>query len=220
MIMIHGAIAIDDVKVFVPDSHPAYKYWREWCVDSFMTIVSDMDEVRKLNGDYLFLISCTDIVGDDVFSRYQHCIVIHEADLPNGRGWSPLAWQILEGKNDIVVSAIKCAYPVDSGDIIMQSVIKLDGSELYDEIHEKSFLAKSELALSIINNKCRIATPQFGAPSYYRRRKPDDSELSMEKTIAQQFDLLRICEPRFPAFINHRGHKYTVTLQKVVNGGE
>lgn len=225
MKLIHGAVAIDDVKVFVPKTHPSYRYWLEWCNDSFMTILTDMDEVRKMNGDYLFLVSCTEIVGDDVFSRYRHCIVIHESPLPHGRGWSPLAWQILEGKNEITVSAIKCAYPVDSGDIIKQAPLILDGTELSQEIHEKAFAVKSALAMSIVldqtlDRKDADILPQSGAPSYYRRRKPEDSELFMHKTIAEQFDLLRICEPRFPAFINHRGCKYTVTLQKVANGGE
>jgi len=214
MIMIHGSIAVDDIKVFVPQSHPAHKYWLEWCQDSFMTLVSDMNEVRRMNGDYLFLISCTEIVAEDVLSRYKNCIVIHESDLPNGRGWSPLAWQILEGRNDIIVSAIKCAYPVDSGDIIKQETLHLDGTELSEEIHEKAFRVKSELALSIITSKTTHSAKQFGAPGYYRKRKPDDSELFAEKTIAEQFDLLRICEPRFPAFINHRGSRYKITIEK------
>ena len=218
MKLIHGSIAVDDVKVFVPESHPSYKYWLEFCQDSFMTVMTDMDEVRKQDGDYLFLISCAEIVGPDVLSRYKNCIVIHEADLPNGRGWSPLAWQILEGKSEITVSAIKCALPVDSGDIIAQGVIKLDGTELADEINEKAFLVKSQLAMAVVLAGTDTAKPQVGESSYYRRRKPEDSELDATKSIAEQFDLLRICEPRFPAFINHRGCKYTVTLEKVDGG--
>lgn len=218
MKLIHGAIAVDDIKFFVPEAHPSYKYWREFCQDSFMTILTDMSEVRKQNGDYLFLISCTEVVGPDVLSRYKNCIVIHEADLPSGRGWSPLAWQILEGKNEITVSAIKCAFPVDSGDILMQGKIQLDGTELADEITEKAFRVKSQLAMAVVLAGAVEAKPQVGAPSYYRRRTPEDSELSATKSIAEQFDLLRICEPRFPAFINHRGCKYTVTLEKVSGG--
>ena len=31
-------------------------------------------------------------------------IVVHASDLPKGRGFSPMSWQILEGKNKIKLS--------------------------------------------------------------------------------------------------------------------
>lgn len=53
-------------------------------------------------------------------------------------------------------------------------------------------------------------------PSYYPRRSPEDSELDSQKSIAEQFDLLRVCDPqRFPAFFKLHGHTYRVTVEKV-----
>lgn len=51
---------------------------------------------------------------------------------------------------------------------------------------------------------------------YYRRRTPEDSRLDPELPIAQQFDLLRICDPdRYPAFFELHGHRYRLRLEKI-----
>lgn len=209
MRLILGSIAIEDIVVYVPKSHPTYPLWEELCQESFYRIVSDLNGV---SGDYLFLISCLEIVNEETRKNFKQCYVIHESNLPKGRGWSPLAHQVLEGKKEITVSVIKCADPVDSGDIVKQSRIYLDGSELSDEIHKKAFYVKASLIPSVIRDpEC---VKQTGEPTYYKRRTPEDSELDINQSILSQFNLLRICEPRYPAFFRHLGFRYEVSLKK------
>ena len=51
--------------------------------------------------------------------------------------------------------------------------------------------------------------------SYLPRRTPEDSEVDPSKTIAEQFDLIRVCDPnRFPAYFRFRGHRYLIRLEK------
>ncbi len=40
------------------------------------------------SGDILFLISCSEIIGEDVRRRFSKVLVLHASDLPKGRGWS------------------------------------------------------------------------------------------------------------------------------------
>ena len=49
-------------------------------------------------------------------------------DLPFGRGGSPLENLILRGHTSTVISAIKCAPELDSGDIYLQKPLSLYGS--------------------------------------------------------------------------------------------
>jgi methionyl-tRNA formyltransferase len=52
------------------------------------------------------------------------------------------------------------------------------------------------------------------APTYHRRRTPEDSRLDPHQSIASQFDLLRICDPdRYPAFFDFRGRRYRLRLE-------
>lgn len=165
----------------------------------------------------LFLVSCTEILPPEIRSRFARVFVIHESPLPQGRGWSPLAWQIIEGKNDIIITLLEAVDRVDAGPIVAQAQVHLGGHELADEIHAEVVRAKCQLMQTADLGK-RVM--QSGEPSYYRRRTPEDSRLDPNKTIAEQFNLLRICEPRFPAFFEHRGHTYEITITKRESGGE
>jgi hypothetical protein len=57
--------------------------------------------------DYCFYLSFSKIVSKNIRDRFLYNLVVHESDLPQGKGWSPLTWQILEGKGDITVSLIE-----------------------------------------------------------------------------------------------------------------
>jgi methionyl-tRNA formyltransferase len=52
--------------------------------------------------------------------------------------------------------------------------------------------------------------------TYYRKRTPEDSRIDPQRPIAEQFDLLRICDPgRYPAFFDLHGHRYRIRLDKL-----
>ncbi|MDP3157116.1 MAG: formyltransferase family protein [Archangium sp.] len=168
-------------------------------------------------GELLFLISCHEIVRAEVRARFGATLVIHASDLPVGRGWSPHIWQILEGKNEIPVTLLQAEDGVDSGAIWAQTVIRLQGHEMAGEINEALFAAESELMDQALE---LAATPRpraqdSRAPTYYPKRSRTDSELDPNKTIAEQFDLLRVCDnDRYPAFFRFRGHSYIVKIEK------
>ena len=190
--------------------HPAYPHIKKWCKDNDYFLVNFKGEL--VGGEYLFLISCTEIMPPEIRNKYERVLVLHESDLPKGRGWSPLAWQIVEGKNEIVVSLIEAADPVDTGNVIVECTVRFKGHELHEDIHEQIASAKITLIEAFIN--CPLnGIQQAGEPTYYRQRTAEDSRIDPGKSIAEQFDLLRICDPRFPAFFDHRGHRYTLTIQ-------
>ncbi len=168
-------------------------------------------------GDILFLISCSEIVGPEVRNRYSHSLVVHASALPEGRGWSPHIWQVLSGADSIPVTLLQADDPVDSGAIWQQEVIELSGHELYDEINARLFDVTLRLMDFAVENADRVVpTPQpDGAASYYRKRTPLDSRLDPDKTIAQQFELLRVADPdRYPCYFEYRGHRYTLQIRK------
>lgn len=184
-----------------------------WCVKNGYRLVQKKADAT--GGHLLLLVSCTEIVEREVRDRYLRTLVIHESDLPAGRGWSPFAWQILEGRSEIVISLIDAADKVDAGGILVQQVVRLEGHELSAEINEKRDSLRLALCQWAVEN-FRSAAPveQFGTPTYYKRRTPADSRIDPDRSLAEQFDLLRICEPRFPAFFELRGHRYEIELRK------
>jgi UDP-2,4-diacetamido-2,4,6-trideoxy-beta-L-altropyranose hydrolase len=167
-------------------------------------------------GDAAFFLSLSKIVPPEILRRNAHNLVVHESALPQGRGWSPLTWQILEGKSEVPVSLIEAASHVDAGEIYAQRVLRFDGSELVGELRTAQAQATSELCGEFVARYpfiCAQGRPQVGEPSYYPRRGPADSRLDPDKSIREQFNLLRVADPeRYPAFFELGGQRYQIRL--------
>lgn len=202
------------VSVLCSDSlHPVWPLLAAWCKKNNGALASSVERLQ--GGDLLILVSCSERISKAIRDRYTRSVVIHESDLPRGRGWSPLAWQVLEGAAQIIVSLIECADPIDSGAIWTKQTLHLQGHELAEEINQRRDECRLALMDYALANFATIQPArQIGDASYYPRRTPEDSRINPWKPIADQFDLLRICEPRFPAFFEFRGHRYEITLKK------
>ena len=146
----------------------------------------------------------------------KHNLVIHESALPHGRGMSPLTWQILEGKNRIPITLLEASTKIDEGIIYDQTWIEFEGHELLPELKQKQGEATISLVHSFVDSYPNIVgKEQVGEPSYYNWRKPTDSELNVRKTIAEQFNLLRVVDnERYPAFFIVDGQKYIIKINK------
>ena len=208
------------------ESHPI----NAWLVD-WMASQANEHDVRLLrtkaelaSGDVLFLISCTEVISKKERDAYRHCIVLHASDLPKGRGWSPHIWSILEGKSEIVVSAINAEDKVDSGAVWAKKRFQVAPHALYDEINQSLFMVEIALLNKVLAMVQAGEKPQpqpDKEPTYYPRRTAADSELDPDASIAAQFDKLRVADPdRYPAFVRLHGHVYAVSLRKVRSDDE
>ena len=57
------------------------------------------------------------------------------------------------------------------------------------------------------------AQPQHGEASHYRRRRPADSQLDPEHSLAEQFNLLRVVDNQcYPAFFHWRGRRFVLQV--------
>lgn len=200
-------------------AHPIFPHLRNWC-DSKKTVRAELlnDPTEAMGGDLLLLISCAKIVPESVRLRYRASLVIHASDLPEGRGWSPLIWQILEGRQAVVVSLLEAADPVDSGSIWEKRILNFNGNELYDEINDALFRVELELMDYAVDNIYSINPhPQDNrAATWYPRRTREDSRIDPYLSISEQFDLLRVADPnRYPAFFDYRGRRFKISIQRM-----
>lgn len=201
--------------------HPINPWLYKWI--SSNSCSNEVLLVRKkddlVGGDILFLISCHEIIKKSDKSKFKHSLVIHASDLPKGKGWSPHIWQIVNGETEITVTLLEAADKLDSGDIWKKIIIPIPKHFLYDEINRllfKTELLLMDYALEKQNGINAIVQDINIESTYYKLRTPQDSQVDPEKSIAEQFDNLRICDPeRFPAFFILHGHKYKIKLEKV-----
>lgn len=202
------------------EHHPVNKWLKKWITENRtnheITLCRKKEQLN--GGDLLFLISCNEIIDKETRDMFHTSLVIHASDLPKGRGWSPHIWSILNGAKEIVVTLLEAEDKVDIGNIWKKQVLKIPPDALYHEINESLFDTELQLMNYAVKNFYTTdSTPQDIniEPSYYLCRTPKDSELDPDKTISEQFDLIRICDPeRYPAFFKLHGHIYTISIEK------
>lgn len=211
-----GRLTID---VLTTDpAHPVNASLERWAAEQAprhdVRILRRRSELQR--GDLLFLVSCLEIIPQEDRERYTHCLVLHGSDLPEGRGMSPIVWQVLEGRRALTLTLLEAEDEVDSGRVWRKEPIALTGYELYDEINALVFEAETKLMTWAVGNVSTVRPrPQEGTPTVYPRRRPADSQLDPDATIREQFDLLRVSDPdRYPAFMELDGHRFTVRLER------
>lgn len=201
--------------------HPVNTYLEQWADakrgQHQIHLVRERSELP--GGDILFLVSCSELIKAEHRAMYEHTLVLHASDLPKGRGWSPHIWEIVGGANALTLSLLEAEDRVDSGKIWLKRAIRIEKTDLWYDVNHKLFQTEIDLMNEAVEGFGQIQTqPQDAsiAPTYYERRTPMHSELDPHRSIAEQFDLMRMCDPeRYPAWFEHRGQKYKISLEKV-----
>jgi len=166
--------------------------------------------------DVIFILSYHRIIEQERLKKNKWNCVVHASALPEGKGWAPLFWQVLEGEVEIPFTMFEASSGVDDGDIYFQNKLSLTGYELNKELRHKQAKLTIQMCLEFVDNYSRYLPPskQVGDESFYPKRTHVDSELDINKTIKEQFDLLRIVNNQeYPAFFEIDGRKYKLTIE-------
>jgi methionyl-tRNA formyltransferase len=206
-------IITDQSSWLLPYIQDVKAQWQRWGHE----VVVCHSKAELLGGDFCFCLSCSELVTQEKRHLYRNTLVVHESDLPRGRGWAPVAWQILAGQKNIPVVLLEAEEAVDSGVIYLTDSITLTGTELHSEWRELQAQATFRLCdqwLSEYPEVLKRFVEQTGEATYFAKRLPKDSELDVNMSLAEQFDLLRVVDnDRYPAFFNHAGKRYKLTIE-------
>ena len=202
-------------------NHPVNGYLLRWLAEHEseheISLVRSKNELT--GGQILFLISCSEIISSTDRAAYKATLVLHASDLPQGRGWSPHIWQIIGGAEQVVLSLLEAEDAVDSGRLWHQIKFPVPKHALWNEINDQLFSAELELmdiAVEQFESVTPVSQRKDIEPTYFPKRKPADSRIDPDASIASQFDQIRVCDPeRFPAYFELYGHQYKLTLEKI-----
>ena len=102
----------------------------------------------------------------------------------------------------------------DSGDIYEKIYFKVSHTDLYDQIREKQAAATIKIIKKFLKKYPKIkAKKQKGKETFFKKRKKSDSKLDINKSIKEQFNLLRICNNnQWPAHLFYKNKKFIIKI--------
>ncbi len=151
-------------------------------------------------GDVCLPLSCNRRLSFEKLALQPHNLVVHES------------------ASCIPITLFEAVADLDAGPIHLQQQIALQGHELVEEWRALQAAATLELCLAWFDRYREVlaaAQPQHGDASHYRRRRPADSQLDPERSLAEQFNLLRVMDnQRYPAFFHWGGRRYLLQVKQ------
>ena len=169
----------------------------------------DLTFLKKHQVNKLFIPHWSYIIPAEIYLKYE-CIVFHMTDLPYGRGGSPLQNLIVRGHIETKISALRVVKELDAGPIYLKRNLSLTGTA------EEIFVRGNrviELMISEIIAKNLEPKKQEGEIVKFKRRKPEDSNISAVEDLKKTYDYIRMLDADgYPhAFLETSKLKYEFT---------
>jgi len=153
------------------------------------------ENVCDFEPDYIFLPHWSYIMPREITDNWE-CVVFHMTDLPYGRGGSPLQNLIVRGHKETKISAIKMTEKLDGGPVYMKHALSLKGSaqEIFIRCADIIFEEMIPLFLEGENQKKLKPVPQQGEPVIFKRRKPEESQITPDMDLEKIYDYIRMLD--------------------------
>jgi len=139
-------------------------------------------DLKKLEPDFIVVIAYGQILPESILTIPKiACINVHASLLPKYRGSACLQAPILNGDDKTGITIMLMAKGLDTGDILRQEIIDLQGEETVEYIHD---------TLSNLSAKILGDTLTYFADGKIIPQKQDDAQSSYVKEIEKKDGLI------------------------------
>lgn len=203
--------------------------YRDWAIDLFYKLKGKYPDfklltdpkkltvkyINRINPEYIFFPDWSWIIPKEIVQNY-NCVCFHESDLPKFRGGSPIQNQIIRNIEKTKTTAFLMSEKLDGGDILLKRELSLKGS--LNEIFARMIENDYKMIINIINGNFRQKR-QHGKGTYFKRRKPEDSELKkMDYSKKYLYNFIRMLSDPYPNAFVRIGKRKIIFKSAEYNG--
>lgn len=179
--------------------------------------------LKTLDADIMVTCAYGQILSQEILELNKNGVInIHASLLPKYRGSSPVQWALMSGEKQVGVTIMQTAYEVDSGDIILQEGIALDGNENSEETLTKLSPLGAKLivkALDLIESGKAVFLPQQkDKVTHFPMLKKSDGRLDFNKTAEEVKNFIRGMNPWPGAYTETKYGVLKIKSVEVVHG--
>lgn len=174
-------------------------------------------KIKKTSPNIILFYGWSWIIKSSIYKNY-NCLMLHPSKLPKYRGGSPIQNQIINGVKSSAVTIFKVNEIIDGGDILFQKKLSLDGT--LEDIFKRIIKLGIEGTNNILfNKKLKIKKQNHKKSTFYKRRKPSQSEITASelknKSKFYLINKLRMLSYPYPnPYIKYNGKK--IIIKKIL----
>ena len=182
-----------------------------------------LETLQAIDADIMVTAAYGQILSNEVLNMKKYGVInAHASLLPKYRGSSPVQWALINGEKEIGVTAMQTAYEVDSGAIINQMKIVLNGDENAEECLDALAKLGGESiikALDDIEKGVATFTEQdYTQATHCRKLTKEDGKIDFNDTANNIVNKIRAFTPWPSAYCNTRFGRVKIIKAFVIEG--
>ncbi len=176
--------------------------------------------LRELNPDMIVVVAFGQILPEAILNLPKYgCVNIHASLLPKYRGSAPIEWMIINGEEEAGVTTMYMDKGIDTGDMLLKSSMKLDGTETGESLRNSLSKLGSDLIIPTINGILDgTIVPEKqdeGMSSYVSMLTKEMGDLDFNKSAVELERLVRGLNPWPSTYTKIDGKNVKITGARV-----
>ncbi len=112
----------------------------------------ETERLRSYEADIFVVAAFGQILSEEILNMPKFgCVNIHASLLPKYRGAGPIQWAIIDGEKETGVTIMQMDKGIDTGDMLLKTVVPVDERETGDSLHDKLAAAGAELIVEALS---------------------------------------------------------------------
>lgn len=169
-----------------------------------------IETLKEFQPDVIVVVAFGQILPKEVLEIPKICCVnVHASLLPKFRGAAPIQWAIIEGEKETGVTTMRMDEGLDTGDMILKTVVPIEQEETGGSLFEKLSVEGAKLCvktLQALENQTAVFEKQDETKaSHVKMLKKEFGHIDWSKSAVEMEHLIRGLNPWPSAFTKWQG---------------
>lgn len=176
----------------------------------------DIAQIKNLSPDLILSVGWRRLIPSSIFKIPKFgTINMHEALLPQYRGFAPINWVLINGEKKTGITLHYIDETADTGDILLQKSVIISKNDTAKSLFDKLLKLVSSMILELlqkIEEKSLAPITQQKAEGFFAsRRFPKDGQIDWQQNKETIYNLIRALSDPYPnAFCYYQNKKILI----------
>lgn len=181
-----------------------------------------VEELRNLEADIFVVAAFGQLLSKEILDMPKYgCINVHASLLPKYRGAAPIQWAIINGDAESGVTIMQMEEGLDTGNMIMKSVVPIEKEETGRSLHDKLAEAGAQLCVDVLDRieHSEITTVKQNneEATYVKMLSKESGQIDFKKAAIEIERMVRGLNPWPSAYTSCKGRNLKIWKADVVH---